>query len=129
LENVAALARKGGFLGALALLGSMPEVKSYIEAVNAAELATTRPSIVNGSVVSAIEGRFGDHHRSARTQSSKLFISPLMSILWAFDLSSVARQNLYLDRLEGTQSIWDVQLAIENFRATVTARPVEPIPH
>lgn len=130
LENAAGLAEEGGFLGAIALLRGMPEVRLYIDAVNAAEVATVhRPSIVNGSIVSAIEGRFGDHHRSTRTQSSKLFISPLMSLLWAFDLLFVARRNLYLERLKETQSIWHVSLAIEGFRATAPSRRTDTIPY
>ncbi|HZQ23284.1 MAG TPA: hypothetical protein VFA89_10825, partial [Terriglobales bacterium] len=38
LENVAALASEGAFLGAIALLKSMPEVQLYLDAVNFAEL-------------------------------------------------------------------------------------------
>lgn len=130
LENVAALAADSAFLGSTALLKSMPEVRVYLDAVNAAELATSRqPSIVNGSIASAIEGRFGDYHRNERTRSSTLFINPLMSLLWAFDLAAVARRNLYLERLEGTETIWDVHLAIEGFRETVRQRPQMPIPH
>jgi hypothetical protein len=129
LENVAALTGEGAFLGATALLKSMPEVGLYIEAVNAADLITSRqPSIVNGSIVSAIEGHFGDHHRHPRTQGSKLFINPLMSFLWAFDLGAVARRNLYLDRLTDTESNWDVHLAIANFYGSVRHRSWEPIP-
>jgi hypothetical protein len=130
LENVAALTVEGAFLGATALLEQMPEVRLYLEAVNDADAATPRrPSIVNGSIASAIEGRFGDYHRGTRTRGSKLFISPLMSLLWAFDLPAVARRNLYLDRLAATESIWDVQLAIENFHAATQTRPRELIPH
>jgi hypothetical protein len=130
LENVAALAADGAFLGATALLERMPEVRLYLDAVNAADTTTQfLPSIVNGSIVSAIEGRFGDYHRNPRTQSSKLFINPLMSLLWAFDLVAVARRNLYLDRLADTETIWDVHLAIEYFRETVSCRPWEAIPH
>lgn len=130
LENVAALAADGSFLGAAALLERMPEVRLYLDAVNAADMtARQRPSIVNGSIVSAIEGHFGDYHRSSRTQSSKLFINPLMSFLWAFDLNAVARRNLYLGRLADTQTIRDVHLAIEYFRETVRSRPWEAIPH
>jgi hypothetical protein len=84
---------------------------------------------VNGSIVSALEGRFGDYHRTSRTQSSKLFISPLMSILWSFDLAAVARHNLYLDRLEHTRSIWDVLTTIERFRHEVRSRMPETIPY
>jgi hypothetical protein len=130
LENVAELSREGGLLGATALLKSMPEVQCYIDAVNAAEAATPmRPSIVNGSIVSAIEGRFGDHHRSSRTQSSHLFINPLMTILWSFDLAAVARRNLYLESLKNTESIWEVQAAIQSFRSGVKVREREEIPH
>lgn len=130
LENVAALTAEGAFLGATALLERMPEVRMYIDAVNAADVATSRqPSIVNGSIVSAIEGHFGDYHRNSRTQSSKLFINPLMSLLWTFDLTAVARRNLYLDRLADTETNWDVHLAIERFSETVRRRPWETIPH
>jgi hypothetical protein len=130
LENVAALAADGAFLGATALLKRMPEVRMYLDAVNAAEIATSmQPSIVNGSIVSAIEGHFGDYHRNQRTESSTLFINPLMSLLWAFDLAAVARRNLYLDRLADTQTIWDVHLAIAHFCETVPRRPRAAIPH
>ena len=130
LENVAALAAERAFLGATALLPQMSEVRLYVDAVSDADVATpSRPSIVNGSIVSAIEGRFGDYHRGRRTRGSKLFISPHMSLLWAFDLPAVARRNLYLERLALTQSIWDVQLAIEESHAGAQIRPREPIPH
>jgi hypothetical protein len=69
----------------------MPEVQLYLEAVNAADIATPlQPSIVNASIASAIEGHFGDYHRNPRTSGSKLFINPMMSLLWTFDLASVA---------------------------------------
>ena len=127
LENVAALTAEGGFLGATALVERMPEVRLYLDAVDDADAATPRrPSIVNGSIASAIEGRFGDYHRGSRTRGSKLFINPLMSLLWVFDLQTVARRNLYLDRLAPTESIWDVQLAIESFHASVRCRVREP---
>jgi hypothetical protein len=130
LENVAELSRQGGLLGATALLKTMPEVQRYIDAVNAAEAATPmRPSIVNGSIVSAIEGRFGNYHRSSRTQSSQLFINPLMTLLWSFDLAAVARRNLYLRTLTETESIWEVEAAIQHFRSGVRVRDREEIPH
>jgi hypothetical protein len=129
LENVAALTAEGAFLGASALLERMPEVRLYLDAVNAADMTTSqRPSIVNGCIASAIAGRFGDYHRTPRTQSTKLFINPLMSLLWAFDLAAIARRNLYLDRLADTETSRDVCLQIEYFRETISCRPSETIP-
>jgi hypothetical protein len=130
LENVAALTAADAFLGAAALLPAMPEVRLYLDAVDDADRATpTRPSIVNGSIASAIVGAFGDVHRSERTRSSELFINPLMSLLWAFDLAAVARRNLYLKGLRETESIWDVQAILEAFRRGIRTRPRKPIPH
>ena len=130
LENVSGLIEAGGFLGAIALRKEMPEVQSYIDAVNAADQATSsRASIVNGSIVSALEGRFGDYHRTERTRSSRLFISPLMNLIWMFDLAAVACRKLYLDRIEQTRTIWDVLSAIESFRNEVRSRRVQSIPY
>jgi hypothetical protein len=130
LENVAALANEGAFLGAMALLKNMPEVGFYLDAVKFAESGQLRqPSIVNSSIVSAIQGHFGDYHSGQRTRHSPLFISPLMTLLWAFDLMSVARKNLYLDLLTETQTNWDVQITIANFHSTVRHRSPERIPH
>jgi hypothetical protein len=130
LENAAALNAEGAFLGATALLQSMPEVQLYLEAVRAAESEPIeQPSIVNSSIASAIEGHFGDYHRGPRTRNNKLFISPLMSLLWMFDLAAVARRNLYLDHLAATKTIWDVHLAIGAFHASIHHRPPQNIPH
>ena len=129
LENVAALTAEGAFLGAIAFLRRMPEVRLYLDAVYAADMRTYCPSIVNGSIVSAIEGRFGDYHRTRQTQGSTLFINPLMSLLWAFDLAAVARRNLYLHRLADTETSSDIHLAIEQFYETMARRPRQTIPH
>jgi hypothetical protein len=127
LEAVAALARDGAFLGATSLHADAPEVVRYRKSVEWAH-ARMQPSIVNASIVSAIEGHFGDHHTTDRTAGSKLFINPLMSLLWAFELDAVARRSLYLRDLEGTQSIWDVQLVIEAFRHRCAIKPRVVIP-
>jgi hypothetical protein len=130
LENVAALTREGAFLGAAALRREMPEVATYLDAVAHADEATPdRPSIVNGSIASALEGRFGDHHRSDRTRGSTLFVNPLMTLLWAFDLHTVARRNLYLRELATTETVWDVQAVIQAFHRAQAKRPRAAIPH
>lgn len=127
LEAIADLTRDGGFFGSMSLLPSMPEVVRYREAVEYAH-RKMQPSIVNASILDAVAGHFGDHHSTERTKGSKLFINPLMSILWSFDLAAVARRSLYLRDLEGTQSIWDVQLVIEAFRHGVRTKPRTTIP-
>lgn len=52
-----------------------------------------------------------------------------MAIYFAFDLSAVAKQSLYLHLLEDTETIFEVGARIRAFRHTVDARPRVPIPH
>ena len=130
LENVAALSRDGGFLGSTSLLKEMPEGGFYLDAVRySEEFMPSKPSIVNTSIASAIEGQFGNYHRTERTRSSELFINPLMSMYWAFDLAAVAKRSLYLGELRNTQTIWDVQTIIRGFHKSQELRERKPIPH
>ena len=129
LENVAALERLGGYLGAHSLHLSTTAVSMYRDAVEFAHAKmTNRQSIVNGSIVSALEGNFGDYHRNERARSSNLFINPLMSMYWHFDLDAVAKQSHYLHLLEQATTYSEIQLTIEKFRNEVSLRPRREIP-
>lgn len=118
LENVAALIKEGGYLGAWSLAQEMEEFRLYKE-LN--EFVTARmprqPSIVNSSIISAVDGWFGDYHATKRTSGSQLFINPLMALYWAFELEKVARRNLYLDKIRDTETYPQLSMAIESFRA------------
>ncbi|HTJ82969.1 MAG TPA: DUF1152 domain-containing protein [Polyangiaceae bacterium] len=129
LENVAELERAGGYLGAHSIHLSHPSVSRFRDAVEYAHAKMPhRQSIVNGSILSALEGRFGNHQRTDRTGGSELFINPLMALYWHFDLETLASRSLYLKSLENTDTIFDVQLLIEAFRHSVTLRERKPIP-
>jgi hypothetical protein len=124
LENVARLARAGGYLGAVSLRREDPGGAAYLDLVAFAnERTPRRESIVNACIASAVEGQFGDHHATGRTHGSTLFINPLMSLYWSFDLLQVARENLYLDRIEASETVWDVQVQVEAFRKGAKIRP------
>lgn len=117
LAFIAKTIQNDGFLGALALNKNMPEVMEYI---NACEFVFKRmprkTSIVNTSIIDALNGNFGDYHSNERTHGSELYINPLMTIYWSFDLNAVADTVLYLDRLEETKSFEEVLWEIKNFR-------------
>ena len=68
------------------------------------------------SILSAIDGHYGDHHCTARTKGSVLWINPLMTLYWCFRLGPVARRIIYLDEIKRTQSMWDIVQAIDTFR-------------
>lgn len=130
LEAVADISREGGYLGAWSLLPSMPEVELYKSACDYVfDRMFNHPSIVNSSILAAVEGRFGDYHATHRTLGGELFINPLMSLYWAFHVESVARRNLYLDRIRMTETYWDLQSEIRSFRESLsTHKPRRPLP-
>lgn len=129
LENAAAIAATGGHLGTWSLLWEMPEARKYAAAVEYVHgCMPRRSSIVNGSIVNAVKGLFGDVHTTKRTQGSCLFINPLMSQYWAFDLVSVARQNRYLERIETTEAYSELTFRISNYHNQQKLRPWTEIP-
>lgn len=129
LENVAALQREGAYLGAVSVLPQDSEAIRYLDAVEwTRRAAPERPSIVNLSIASAVEGKFGDVHRTDRTRGSELFINPLMSQYFAFELTAVAQRLLYLDALAQTQTMQEVVALISGFRGGLTPKPWRSIP-
>jgi len=117
LEAVADLTKKKGFLGMFSLLDDMNEVIKYKEAVDFVfKLMPRFESIVSASIVSAIEGEYGNYHKINRTKLSKLWINPLMNLYWSFELDAVVERSLYLDKIINTKTRWDISLIIEKFR-------------
>ncbi|MCX4819822.1 DUF1152 domain-containing protein [Streptomyces sp. NBC_01142] len=131
LENIAALEADGAYLGAFSVPRTTREGALFLDAVAHAQAHTPdHPSIVNGSIAAAVQGAFGDVQFTSRTRGSELFINPLMSIYFAFELEGLARRCLYLDRIENTHLIRQVSSAIEAFRdEVVRQRPPRRIPH
>jgi hypothetical protein len=131
LENVSALSRQDAYLGAWSLPHDSTEFQLYKDACEFTfARLPNQPSIVNTSVIAAVAGSFGDIHPTKRTEGSKLFINPLMALFWGFRLESVIRRNLYLDKIQNTDTAEQVALAIEAFRDSLpTIRPWTTIPH
>lgn len=127
LENAAALIESGAYLGAWSLMHEMEDFQRYREAFEFVSARMSRQaSIVNTSIISAVNGWFGDAHATKKTEGSELFINPLMALYWAFRLDQVARRNLYLDKIGQTNSYGELSLAIEAFRATLPKTRVWP---
>jgi hypothetical protein len=119
LEAIADLTQAGGFLGVWSLLQEMPEVQLYKQATLAVfEQMPNHPSIVSASVISALEGHFGDYHATERTHGSQLFINPLMTLYWCFRLKAVADRILYLGDVLQTQTYQVLTLLIDKYRTT-----------
>jgi hypothetical protein len=117
LEAVADITKAGGFLGAWTLTSDMPEVQLYKEAC--IYVFTNMPhyrSIVSSSIISALEGQFGDYHVTERTHGSELFINPLMTMYWCFQLEHIVQRNLYIAEIFNEEHFGEVIYKIDNFR-------------
>ncbi len=128
LEAVAELTRGGAYLGAISLLPGMAEADAYVSAVDHAHAYIERGSIVNSSVVSAVLGEFGDHHRLERTKGSRLWINPLMSQYFCFQLEAVANRLQYLRLIRETESLFEINAIIRGFRKQIGIRRRYDIP-
>jgi hypothetical protein len=131
LENIADLERHGGYLGTFSVPRSTRPGMLYLDAVDHAQRETvTHPSIVHGQVAAAVRGEFGDVQFTERTRGSTLFVNPLMSLYFTFDLDVLAERNLHLEQLEQTVLIRQISSAIEQFRYELPAtRKPQIIPH
>lgn len=123
-ESIAALAREGAFLGSCSLTRQMASYQKYEEAVAWTHRQPGQsPSVINASVVSAVNGRFGDFHLTEKTRGSRLWISPLMPMYWFFDVQAVANRNLFLSTLLGTNTYDE---AVRVFTTWVQSRKQRP---
>ncbi|MHC5906491.1 DUF1152 domain-containing protein [Streptomyces sp. S6] len=131
LENLAALDRDGGYLGAFSIPRESAEGAAYLDAVAHAQEATaSHPSIVQGSVAAAVRGKFGDVRFTERTKGGELFVNPLMAVYFCVDAGALARRNLYLDRLAETVLMRQISTRIAEFRDGLPRlRPPRVFPH
>ncbi len=117
LENVAELAKEGGYLGLFQITKEMTEGKKLSELVaHANKRMHHHQSIVANSIVSALDGEYGDYHRTNRTRGSELWINPLMTIYWAFELQSIIAKNRYYEMVKDTEDITQLHVRFSSFR-------------
>lgn len=119
LQNVATLEQTGGYLGCFSVSQSTREGQLYMEGYEAVA-SHMQSSIVCTSIVAAMKGHFGDHHSTDRTKGSQLFINPLMSVYWVFDLPKVMEQIAYTSQLADTDTRTEVSKVIYSYNGELT---------
>lgn len=129
-ENIAHLTKIGAFQGSCTLTKAMDSYQKYKDAVMYIfDQQPEYPSVICSSVISAIEGHYGDYHLIKRTEGSRLHISPLIPIYWFFDAPTVARENLLISALKESYSFDDawskMQARMKNLPERQT--PVYPL--
>lgn len=106
LENIAALAKAGGFLGSCALIPQMDAFQQFEAACRYIwEDRKNPPSHITTRVIPAVQGEFGNFHMYPTGKGHErlpIFVSPLMSLYWFFDAETVIARNLLIDLLRDT---------------------------
>lgn len=131
LGTIAEQTKKKGFLGALSLMKSMPEVKQFSNAMRFVfnRMKDDDPSIVISSILSALDGEFGNFHATDRTVGSELFINPLMTLFWFFELNTLASSIVYMNELKAANDAIESVRAIQSYsRTNRPQRPWKQIP-
>jgi len=128
-ENIAAITKEGGFLGACSLTPSMPSYQEFEKAVLHVQGKPFHdPSVINSSMISAVQGHYGDYHLTDKTKGNRLWISPLMALYWFFDMGVVAKRNLFLSQLQGTMTFREAVNRVLEFGRHITHRPQGNVP-
>lgn len=129
LENIATLIKCQAYLGAVSITKDMPEGVAFMDLVRYLNSRNVRSkSIVANSILSAMEGQFGNHHATERTRGDELFINPLMSLYWAFHLAPLVRNMGFAAYIENTNSMEEVASGFHRYRDTVHPRERRSIP-
>lgn len=129
LENVAQLARQGGYLGTVSLTPGTPESEAFLDLVDYAnQRQPVHRSIVCNSIATALRGEFGNFHATGRTRGSELFINPLMVQYWSFTTGSLIANMASITELLATQTIDEVRQVVERHREGLPVRPRKVVP-
>jgi hypothetical protein len=116
LRAISELTKKGGFLGSVSLEQGSSPFDFYQRAVSFIYSKQQFRSVLAGSILASASGDWGDkqipEQLVGRVQKGSLFIWPLMSFLWAFDVNVVDDRSLVTKWIRNSKN---VKLCHEDF--------------
>ncbi|MBL8922730.1 MAG: DUF1152 domain-containing protein [Myxococcaceae bacterium] len=132
LRAIAELSRQGGYLGALGLDPAGELVGTYRALLDHLDRHHSFRSVLAGSILAAADGYFGGAELPPRLASrvapGELFLWPLMSTLFGFDVEKVAARSRIASWVAGARSVQEQLSAVLEARAAIGLRPVEDLP-
>jgi hypothetical protein len=130
LENMAALAKEGAFLGSCALTPQM-ECFQLFEAASRYvwELPDHSKSHISTRIIPAVHGEFGNFHMYDEGYRPAIFVSPLMSLYWFFDANAVIRRSLLINEIRHTTSTTQAIMICGSMMSKLNCRPRRSIPY
>ena len=137
LRAIAELTRCGGFWGSLSMTpenGGFQFYKSSLDHIYLGHGPGGFRSVIASTIVAATEGWFGCDQvpplLQKRVKPGDLYFWPLMAMLWAFDVETVAKRSLIADWIGECKTIGDCHAALYNSRINLgdALRPIENLP-
>lgn len=134
LRAIAELTRMNGFLGCTSLEPSSQSYSFYRSCLEHIYENQRFRSVLAGTIVSAAEGWFGRDAvpplLRSRVQEGDVFLWPLMAVLWAFDVNTVAKRSLIADWIPGCNTVAECYVALDSGRRRLGTRlrDVEDVP-
>jgi hypothetical protein len=135
LRAVAELTASGGFLGAVSIEPSSTGFQFYKACLDHIYAGQGFQSVHVGTIVSAVEGYYGEGEippplAQTHVRKEKLFLWPIMAILWAFDVDKVAERSMIAEWIRDCDEFFECHGALGEGRRALgeNVRDVENLP-
>ena len=116
LRAIAELTRMGGFLGCSSLEPSSRGFSFYRDCLEHIYSRQGFRSVLAGTILSAAEGCYGTDCLAPRlpehVEQGDLFLWPLMAMLWAFDIETVAQRSLIAGWIRDCETVPECYQAV-----------------
>ena len=130
LQRMSELAKAEKFSGTCSLVRQDPLTKRFDDCIQYtySRLDGNKHSNILSSIRASYNGSFGDTAVTQKVDFSPIWISPLTSIYWFFDLDAVARMKLFYENVLETTNVMMVAQEIEKVRPKKPEnKPIIPI--
>jgi hypothetical protein len=122
-DRIAELTRLGAYRGTTGLTPGTRASDAYLAAIdylfeNQRSQRTSHVHTVVRDALLGLSGSRGEH----------IWISPLLSLCWFFNLNQVASSHLFLEHLWDTTSSWEISARVEGLRKALRIKSREVIP-
>lgn len=134
LENIANIAKQGGFYGTCSLAEYMNGFKFYKSACEYIWMQNGhKKSHISTRIIPAVEGEFGNVHpyftEEEQESQPEIFVSPLMSLYWFFEADAAVYNNQIITHIENVPSFFEtIQAAVPRIKQ-IKNRSRERIPY
>ena len=130
LENIAALAREGAFLGTCSLTPQMEAFQLYEAACRYIWDQPKHPkSHISTRIIPAVHGEFGNYHMYPDSQNTGVLISPLMGLYWFFDANAVISRSKIIDELRDTITLHEAFGIVALYKQSSPSRARRGLPY